>query len=195
MAKKTYHLTIFIGAQQMQANTHPILDSYQHQIDASRHIAEVVFDGADRMEHLLLDATRKAVDERMRFYQTLAAARDPQGIAALQTEFLSHTPEKLLKVQQEVMKIVTESQAQISKSLPWGGNGSGAGAGAESSYAQAPSPLEGLTNMYAMWDKAFKNTVAMATNTMTSVLSPAQSAHEDATTAEQLTTRKSRKTK
>ncbi|MGA8514573.1 MAG: phasin family protein, partial [Burkholderiaceae bacterium] len=74
----------------MQTMTNPALDTYQHQIDASRHIAEVVFDGTDRMEHLLLDTTRKAFDERMKFYQALAAVRDPQGVAALQSAFFSH---------------------------------------------------------------------------------------------------------
>lgn len=177
----------------MQANTHPILDSYQQQIDASRHIAEVVFDGADRMEHLLIDTARKAFDERMKFYQTLAAARDPQGIAALQSEFLSHTPEKLLKVQQEVMKIVTESQAQISKNLPWRGNGFGTSGAAELSHSPASNPQEGLTQMYAMWDKAFKDAVSAATNSMSSVLSSAHSASEDAASPDTTTTRKSKK--
>jgi phasin family protein len=159
----------------MQTTTNPALDSYQQQIDASRHIAEVVFDGADRMEHLMLDTTRKAFDERMKFYQALAAVRDPQGIAALQSAFFSHTPEQMLKVQQELMRIVTDSQEKIAKTMQFyknGFNGSDASRLTAADAAGSSHTNGALTSMFTMWDKAFKDTVAAATDTLTTVLTP-----------------------
>ncbi|MGL5002829.1 MAG: phasin family protein, partial [Casimicrobium sp.] len=97
----------------MQNPATSMMQSYQHQLDASRHIGDAVFDGADRIEHLMIDTTRKAFDEQMKFYQALAAARDPQGIAALQAAFFSHTPEQMTKVQQELMQIVADAQHKI----------------------------------------------------------------------------------
>jgi phasin family protein len=162
----------------MQAMTNPALDTYQQQIDASRHIAEAVFDGTDRMEHLMLDATRKAFDERMKFYQALAAARDPQGVAALQSAFFSHTPEQMLKVQQEVMKIVTESQDQINKTMQHyklGFNGQSAETSMPSNSENAQTSTNALTSLFHMWDKAFKDTVALTTGSIASTLAPVHS--------------------
>jgi phasin family protein len=164
----------------MQTMTNPLLDSYQHQIDASRHIAEVVFDGADRMEHLMLDTTRKAFDEKLKFYQALAAVRDPQGVAALQSAFFSHAPENMLKVQQELMKIFTQTQEEISQTMRHynnGLNGNGAHDPTTSSLDVTHRTNSALTSMFSMWDKAFKDTVNMATCTVSSILSPAQENH------------------
>jgi phasin family protein len=159
----------------MQTNTNPVLDSYQQQLDASRHIAEVVFDGADRMEHLMLDTTRKAFDERMKFYQALAAVRDPQGIAALQSAFFSQTPEQMLKVQQELMHIVSDSQEKIAKTMQFYKNGYNSSDASRLTAADAAGSSHtngALTSMFAMWDKALKDTFAAATDTLTTVLSP-----------------------
>jgi Phasin protein len=157
----------------MQTDNNPILESYQQQMDASRHIAEVVFDGTDRMEHLVLDAARKAFEDRMKFYQSLSTVRDPQGVAALQAEYFSHTPEHLFRVQQEWMHIVTESQEKISKTLQHykaGLNGDGASRPMTVDSDSASDTTSALTSMFSMWDKAFKDTVAIATNGMASAL-------------------------
>lgn len=182
----------------MQTTTNPVLDTYQQQIDASRHIAEVVFDGADRMEHLMLDTTRKAFDERMKFYQALAAVRDPQGVAALQSAFFSHTPEKMLKVQQELMKIVTQAQEEINQTMlqyKAGLNGSGAHDTMASNSESSHRTNNALTSMFSMWDKAFKDTVAMATGTVTSILSPAQGDQIDAEVVQKPAARKNTRAK
>jgi phasin family protein len=161
----------------MQPITNPVIDSYRRQIDASRHIAEVVFDGADRMEHLILHTTRKAFDERMKFYQALAAVHDPQGVAALQSTFFSHTPEQMAKVQQELMKIVTDAQEQIIQAMNQykaGFNGKGASGTADLSSGSSSSANSTINSMLTMWDKAFKDTVAMATGSIASLPSPAE---------------------
>jgi phasin family protein len=182
----------------MQTTANPVLDTYQQQIDASRHIAEVVFDGADRMEHLMLDTSRKAFDERMKFYQALAAVRDPQGVAALQSAFFSHTPEKMLKVQQELMEIVTQAQKEINQTMLQyraGLNGNGADNPMTLNSDSSHRTNNTLTSMFSMWDKAFKDTVAMATGTVTSILSPAQGNHADAEVVQKPVARKNARAK
>ncbi len=101
----------------MQAHNNPVVESYQHQMDASREVAGVVFDVVDRMEHLALESAHKAFDERMRFYQSLCAVRAPQDVLAFQAEFFSHTPERLLRAQQDWMQIFTESQKRIGEAV------------------------------------------------------------------------------
>jgi phasin family protein len=159
----------------MQTIANPLLDSYRQQIEATRHIAEVVFDGADRMEHAMLDTTRKAFDERMKFYHALAAVRDPQGVAALQSVFFSHTPEKILKVQQELLQIISQTQDEIKQTmLQYKAelNGIGANDATALNSGNTPHANSALTGILATWDKTFKDTLAMATGTVTSILPP-----------------------
>lgn len=161
----------------MQTNSNPVLDSYQHQMDTTRAVAGVVFDVADRMEHLVLDATRSAFDERMRFYQALSDVRAPQDLLAFQAEFFSHTPERLLKVQKDWMQIATESQEKISEVVQHY-HADLAGTGTAQSFAidsnTATHTNSALTHIFSMWDNAFKEAVAMATSGMDSVSPRAQ---------------------
>jgi phasin family protein len=165
----------------MQAIANPMLDVQRRQIDASRQMAEVVFDGTDRIEHLMLETTRKAFDEQMKFLQALTAVRDPQGFAALQSTFFSRTPDQMVKVQQELMRIVSEAQEQLQGTMgeyASAFNGAGMPMAMPASMAQdASSNLSGngaLTNMYSVWDKAFKDVIAMANRTVEAVQSGAQ---------------------
>jgi phasin family protein len=164
----------------MQNPATSMMQSYQHQIDASRHIAEAVFDGTDRIEHLMIESAKKAFDEQMKFYQALAAARDPQGLAALQSAFFSHTPEQMSKVQQELVKIVADAQHQIASTMEQykaglNGNMQSSMGDAMSAFSQSSNDApatNALTSVYSMWDKAFKESFAMANRTMASVLTP-----------------------
>jgi phasin family protein len=175
----------------MQNPTTSMMQSYQHQIDASRHIAEAVFDGTDRIEHLMIDTTRKAFDEQMKFYQALAAARDPQGVAALQSAFFSHTPEQMTKVQQELMKIVADAQQQITSTMEQYKAGLNGGVSLPINEAMTAfnQPSNGapasnaLTGVYSMWDKAFKESFAMANRTMAALTTSNGSAKSDAPAA------------
>ncbi len=190
----------------MQNPATSMIDSYQKQIDTSRHIAEVVFDGTDRIEHLMIDTTRKAFDEQMKFYQALAAVRDPQGIAALQSAFFSHTPEQMTKVQQELMKIVTDAQQQIASTMERYKTGLNGGmsspineaiASFNNGSSNSAPASNALTGVYSMWDKAFKESFAMANRTMSAVLTPPKAEANGAahTTAKASTHRKTAKGK
>jgi phasin family protein len=177
----------------MQASANPMLDVQRRQIDTSRQMAEVVFDGTDRIEHLMLETTRKAFDEQMKFLQALTAVRDPQGFAALQSTFFSRTPDQMVKVQQELMRIVSEAQEQLQGTMgeyAAAFNTAGMPMSLPTSMTQdSASSLSGngaMTNMYAVWDKAFKDVVAMANRTVEAVQSGAQNvAHVASPDAEQ----------
>ncbi len=163
----------------MHNPANPMMQSYQHQIDASRHIAEAVFDSTDRLEHLMIETTRKAFDEQMKFYQALAATRDPQSIAALQAAYLSHTPEQMTKAQHELMRIVAEAQQQIASTMAHyktALNGDAPLPRNEALASTASPATNALANVYSMWDKAFKDSFAMANRTMTAVLAPPKTA-------------------
>ncbi|MGA8515279.1 MAG: hypothetical protein WB821_11005, partial [Burkholderiaceae bacterium] len=80
-----------------------------------------------------------------------------------------------LKVQQELMKIVTESQDQINKAmqhLKLGLNGQSAPTSMPSDSDNAQGSTTALTSLFSMWDKVFKDTVALTTGSMASVLTP-----------------------
>jgi Phasin protein len=167
----------FLRSKYMQTNSNPVLDSYQHQMETSREVAGVVFDVVDRMEHMALENAHKVFDERMRFYQSLSAVRAPQDVLAFQAEFFSHAPERMLKAQQDWMQVFAESQKKISEAVQHykdGMNGNGASHPLASRSDDATQPNGALTNMFSIWDKAFKETVAMATGGVASALSAAQ---------------------
>jgi phasin family protein len=164
----------------MQNTAGSMIQSLQHQVDASRHITDVVFDGTTRVEHLMIETTRKALDEQMKFYQALAATRDPQGLAALQTEFISRSPEQMSKVQQELMKIVVDAQHQIADKMEQykvklNGGMSPPKNEAVPVFNQLPNGLSAtsaITSVYSLWENAFKESVAMANRTMAAALAP-----------------------
>jgi phasin family protein len=174
-------LTTSLEKTAMQATANPMLDVQRRQIGTSRQMAEVVFDGTDRIEHLMLETTRKAFDEQMKFLQALTAVRDPQGFAALQSTFFSRTPDQMVKVQQELMRIVSEAQEQLRSTMgEYASVFNGAGMPMSMPIAMAPETSETLTgngalaNMYAVWDKAFKDVIAMANRTVEAVQSSAR---------------------
>jgi phasin family protein len=164
----------------MQNPATSMMESYQQQMDASRHIAEAVFNGTDQIEHLMIETTRKAFDEQMKFYKALAAVRDPQGVAALQSAFFSHTPEQMTAAQQELMKIVTDAQQQIANTMIRYKAGLSVGPPSAMSdvntvfnqpYNSGPAS-NALASVYSMWDKAFKESLSLANRTMVAALKP-----------------------
>jgi phasin family protein len=163
----------------MPASANPMLDTYQDQLSASRQMAEAMFDGTDRFEQLMLETTRRACDEQLKFLQALAATRDPQGLAALQTAFFSQTPEQMLKTQQEMMRIAVQTQDEIRKAMTRQlGGFNGAQSQMAGTDATNGSPM--FANMYKVWDQAFRNMAAMTSKAMETAGNGAQAAHAEA---------------
>jgi hypothetical protein len=167
----------------MQSPSRSALEAYQEQIDASRHLADTVFNGTDRLEHLAIETARNAFDAQMRFYQALMAAQDQKSMTALQTAFISQAPEHMIKVQQELIKIVSDAQQQITGTMQR--YRSTLGSTAPLSIPMMPTDHSGATNgvpasaaltsVYTLWEKAFKETLATANRTMATALGTAQS--------------------
>lgn len=143
----------------MQPN--PMLNTYQQQIDSTRQMAGAVFDGTGKLEQAMLDNARRACDEQMKFFQSLGAARDPQGVAALYSTFFAHVPQQLLKTQQELIRIATETRQELGKVMLQQVNALNANG------EQAPSPTTAdaanpMLGFYSMWDKAVRDTTSAA---------------------------------
>jgi hypothetical protein len=164
----------------MQKPPSNVSKSYQRQMDASRDIAETIFHGTDRIEHLMIETTRKAFDEQMKFFQALATVRDTKSIAAVQSAFFSATPEKMTAAQLELIKIVTDAQKQITSTM----DRYRASLGVDTMSASATSDVKSalnqpynsissinpLASVFSMWEKAFKESFELANRNYGSAL-------------------------
>lgn len=138
------------------------LDSYQEQLEATRQMLEAVFDGTGRIDNVMIEQTRKALDEQVKFFEAMAAVRDPQGMTALHSAFFSHTPQDFVKVQQQIFGVISETQARLNECMTkritalkpdikpfW----------AMRSTQDADNSMETL---YTAWNKAFQDALMLA---------------------------------
>lgn len=93
----------------------PITDICQNHLEASRRIADALFVGAGKLEHVALDTAHRATDEQFRFAQAVGRTRDMQGFSNLQSTFWAAKPVQFQKFQQECMRIVGEIQNEVSR--------------------------------------------------------------------------------
>ncbi|WP_353148864.1 phasin family protein [Pollutimonas bauzanensis] len=101
----------------MKTETDTALDAYQQQLVVTREISEAFFEGAGRIENVWLEQTGRILDEQLKFFRAAAAVQDPQGLAALHSAFFSQSPNDLIKAQQQILNVVTDTQTRISKIL------------------------------------------------------------------------------
>lgn len=101
----------------MKTETDTALDAYQQQLVVTREISEAFFEGAGRIENVWLEQTGRILDEQLKFFRATAAVQDPQGLATLHSAFFSQSPNELLKAQQQILNVVTDTQTRISKIL------------------------------------------------------------------------------
>lgn len=136
-------------------DTNP-LDMYKDQITAMRETTEAFFEGSARIETLLVEQTRKLLDDQMKFVQATAAIRDPQGLAALYTAFFARTPDDLIKVQQQIVGAISDTQARIGETMNKHMNA----LKADTRPFGLANSTEALTNapetLYSAWQKALQ---------------------------------------
>jgi phasin family protein len=141
----------------MPAIPQSALALYNSQLDASQEVADAMFVSVEKAEKLILDAARHNFEEQLKFAQSLAAARDPQGFAALQKTFFGHNPERAMEYQKQVMQIIMEANSAFGHALETCMQGAKASADAAASGTAAtatPAALAG--GVFPMWDAAFK---------------------------------------
>jgi hypothetical protein len=146
----------------MKTETDGILDAYQQQIVAARDVSEAFFEGTGRIENVLLEQTRRAFEEQLKFFQATAAVRDPQGLAAVHSAFFSHSPEDLIKAQRQILDVVIETQTKICDTV--GKNMSALKVGAKPLWAASATnnPDGSAGALYSAWHKTFQDTVELA---------------------------------
>jgi hypothetical protein len=168
----------------MQTVLNPLVSMYQTQLEASRQFANAVFSGTEKIDQVVIDATRHMFARQLNFAQAMSAVRDPQSAATtVQSNLLTRNPDDAVNYQKEIMRVFAEMQNDIGKSLQQYIEQLGANAA-----TSAAAPLEAaqghanetvfnpMTSMFSVWESAFKEVAALAKKNMVA----ARSSMEDA---------------
>jgi hypothetical protein len=174
----------------------PIVDMYRTQLEASRRFADVMFSGTEKIDRVVIEATHHAFTEQLNFAQAVASARDPKGVANVQSTFFSRRPESTVTYQKEIMRIFAEIQNEIGRSMQeyaekLGTNvANNAAAPLKVAQEQATDTVfNPMTGMFSVWESAFKEVASLANRNMAAARSSYESAAEAATTATQAAAR------
>lgn len=168
----------------MQNVLSPMINMFQNQLDASRKFADAVFSGAEKIDRVMIGATHRVFTEQLNFAQAIASVRDPRSVGtALQSTFMSRNPDDAVNYQKEIMRIVTEMQNDIGRSMQDYIEQLGRGAAStatkplEAVQAQANDAVfNPMTSMFSVWETAFKDVAALAKKNMTAARSSVESA-------------------
>lgn len=172
--------------QPMQNVLTPITTIYQTQLEASRQLADAVFSGTEKIDHVVLEATHRAFSEQLRFAQSLAAVRDPQGMASAQNTFLTQRPERAMDYQRELIHIFTEMQNEIGRSMrtymeQFGSSAvSGSANTIDAVENQANEVFNPITGMFSLWESAFREMASVANKNMHAARDSFESAASEA---------------
>lgn len=174
----------------------PIVDMYRTQLEASRRFADVMFSGTEKIDRVVIEATHHAFTEQLNFAQAVASARDPKGVANVQSTFFSRRPESTVTYQKEIMRIFAEIQNEIGRSMQeyaekLGTNvANNATAPLKVAQEQATDTVfNPMTGMFSVWESAFKEVASLANRNMAAARSSYENAAEAATTATQAAAR------
>lgn len=159
----------------MQRLYSPMATIYQTQLEASRQLADALFSSAEKIDHVMLAASHRACIDQLRFAQSLAAVRDAQGAANAQATFLSQRPDRAMNYQRELIKVFTEVQAELGKSMrnymeqmSTLGNGAASqiASVAEQDAPTAATVYNPLTGIFSAWQSAFREATSAASRNM-----------------------------
>ncbi|MBI1892341.1 MAG: phasin family protein [Burkholderiales bacterium] len=167
----------------------PIANMYQTQLEASRQFTDVIFAGTEKLDHVVIDATHRAISDQLRFVQSLAAVRDPQSVASAQSSYFSQRPDRAMEYQRELMRIFSEMQTDIGRSMrqaleQWSSNVAGsASESAENAKEQAGEVFNPVTSMFSMWESAFREVASLTSKNVEAARSGFENATNTAFTA------------
>lgn len=164
----------------MQQLPIPMANLVRTQLEASRRFADVLFTGTEKMERLVLDATRRAVAEQFNMAQAIAAGRDATSAGVnMAGSFLQRGSDEGVNYQAEMIRVMAEMQTEIGKSMQEyleqiGTQASGV-ATQTAEQAQAAGAGDPMANpvasMLNMWESAFKEASAVAARNMSAARS------------------------
>lgn len=165
----------------------PISDVFQTHMEASRRMYDALFSGTGKIDRVVIDVTRNAVDEHLRFAQAVGNSRDPQMLANLQSTFWANKPKEFQAVQKELLRIMAEVQndlgratqsyfeqlgARTMRSTPFGFP-----PGADKGGMAAMNPFAG---MMSVWENTMKGMSSLADQAISTARSGATRASDAA---------------
>jgi len=101
----------------MTSYVNPIADMVHSQLEASRRVADVLFAGTERIDHVVIEATHRAFTEQVNLAHAALAMRDPKELASLQSTLVSHRPENAANLQKEMVRVFAEVQNEMGRSM------------------------------------------------------------------------------
>lgn len=171
----------------MQTVLSPLVGVFQTQLEASRRFADAIFAGTEKLDRVMIDATHHAFNRQLNLAQSMVTLRDPQSAAtALQSNFLSRSPDDAMNYQKEVMRIFAEMQNDIGKSLHEYVEQLGTNAATAATNTAMPmDAVRGHANdavynpvvsMFSVWESAFKEVAELAKKNMVAAHSQVEEA-------------------
>ncbi len=155
----------------------PMVDLVHYQLEATMHLAEVVFSGTEKIDRAMLDVTHQAVDGQLKLARAVTDMRDPTHMAELQVSLASR-PEKAMHCQQQIMSALIEIQTQFGRSirdyLERFGQSTAEQAGEAIQQGETVAGirhLQGATlnpfaGMLSVWEEAFREAGKLASQNM-----------------------------
>lgn len=152
----------------MQQVMSPAAHLLQAHLEASRRVADAFFAGVKKVDNLMLEASHRACIEQLRLAQSLAAVRDAQGASHAQATYLAQRPDRAMDYQRDMIRVLTEVQADLGKSmrsyLEQIGNGAIAGFSGAVDPAAVASPdlYQPMASIMSAWQSVFRDAASMA---------------------------------
>ena len=163
----------------------PLVDMVQYQLEASMQLADAMFSGTEKIDRVMLDATRQAVDGQFKLARAISDVRDASKLQELQTT-LAHRPEKSIQYQQKILSAFAEMQAEYGKSLQnymehmsHSAMARPAKGGAQiEAGAQQPdnAMLNPVSSMWSVWEQAFRDATSLANRNLMAARSTLENA-------------------
>lgn len=183
----------------MQQIPNPMANLYQSQLQASRRFADAVFNGTEKLDRIVLEATHRAVNDQLALAQAVAAGQTPAD-AGLTSSFMRRNSGEAVNYQAEIMRVVAEMQSEIGRSMQeyieQVGSQAASAPQQATTMSRASTGATGamttynpMTTMFSFWENAFKEATAMAARNMEAVRSTARTATESVGSASRSTTR------
>lgn len=167
----------------MQQIPNPMANLYQAQLEVSRRFTDAMFEGAEKLDQLVLKAAHHAVSEQMRLAQVLAGGMNPAD-PGLAENLVRRSSGEAMNYQAEIMRVVAEMQTEFGKSMqgyieqvasqPSRAPGRGTESATSTPTGAGGAVPNPMTSMLSMWETAFKEATAMATRNMAAARSNVQ---------------------
>lgn len=157
----------------MQNVTNPLVTMYQTQLEASRRLADAFFSGTEKIDRVMIGATRRAITEQLNLAEAMTTVRDPRTAGStLQAGFFAPNPEGAVNYQKEIMRIVAEMQNEFGRSMQDYIEQIRTSTTAttvkplENVQSQANDMFNPVSSMFSVWESAFKEVAQLARKNM-----------------------------